>query len=143
LRDPALAMNELVSDGLAERGFGDIRPAHGALAQHIKDRGSRVTELAQLAQVTKPTVVYLVNELERLGYVERIPDPADGRAKLVRLTERGGKAQDAARELVAQIEQDWRRALGRRDFASLRALLERLHEALWPAPEGNSQSRSD
>jgi DNA-binding MarR family transcriptional regulator len=93
--------------------------------------------------VTKPTVVYLVNELERLGYVERIPDPADGRAKLVRLTERGGKAQDAARELVAQIEQDWRRALGRRDFASLRALLERLHEALWPAPEGNSQSRSD
>ena len=59
--------------------------------------GSRVTELAQLAQVTKPTVVYLVNDLERLGYVERIPDPADGRAKLVCLTERGVRAQEAAR----------------------------------------------
>jgi DNA-binding MarR family transcriptional regulator len=138
LRDPALAMNELVSEGLAERGFGDIRPAHGALAQHIEDRGSRVTALAQFAQVTKPTVVYLVNELERLGYVERIPDPADGRAKLVRLTERGARAQKAARELVAQIEDDWGRALGRRDFALLRAHLERLHETLWPLPEDHS-----
>lgn len=83
LRDPALAINELVSEGLAERGFPDFRPAHGTIGQHIADRGSRVTELAQLAQVSKPTVVYLVNDLERLGYVERVPDPADGRAKLV------------------------------------------------------------
>ncbi len=131
-------MNELVSEGLAERGFGDVRPAHGALAQHIEDRGSRVTDLAQFAQVTKPTVVYLVNELERLGYVERIPDPADGRAKLVRLTERGGRAQEAARELVTQIEKDWSRALGGGDFARLRALLARLHEVLWPSSVDNS-----
>jgi len=131
-------MNELVSEGLSARGFGDIRPAHGALAQHIGDRGSRITDLAQLAQVTKPTVVYLVNELGRLGYVERIPDPADGRAKLVRLTERGRRAQQAARELVAQIEEDWTRALGRQDFDSLRTLLERLHEALWPVSEDST-----
>src|SRR5215212_3504857 len=104
LRDPALAINELVSDGLADRGFDDFRPAHGTIGQHISDRGSRITELARLAQVSKPTVVYLVNDLERLGYVERIPDPADGRAKLVRLTERGLRAQGAAREIVAQIE---------------------------------------
>jgi DNA-binding MarR family transcriptional regulator len=102
------------------------------IGQHIADRGSRVTELAQLVQLTKPTVVYLVNDLERLGYVERIPDPADGRAKLVRLTERGAQAQQAAREIVREIEQDWSRALGRRDFAVLRELLEHLHETLWP-----------
>jgi DNA-binding MarR family transcriptional regulator len=138
LRDPALAINELVSEGLAERGFADFRPAHGTIGQHIADRGSRVTELAQLAQVSKPTVVYLVNDLERLGYVERVPDPDDGRAKLVCLTERGARAQAAARELVAQIEQDWSKLLGRRDFAMLRALLQRLHEALWPAPKDNS-----
>lgn len=135
LRDPALAINELVSDGLAERGFADFRPAHGTIGQHIADRGSRVTELAQLAQVSKPTVVYLVNDLERLGYVARVPDPDDGRAKLVCLTERGARAQQAAREIVAQIEQDWSSLLGRREFATLRALLQRLHEALWPVSQ--------
>jgi DNA-binding MarR family transcriptional regulator len=138
LRDPALAINELVSEGLAERGFADFRPAHGTIGQHIADRGSRVTELAQLAQVSKATVVYLVNDLERLGYVERVPDPADGRAKLVCLTERGARAQEAAREIVVQIEQDWSQLLGRRDFATLRGLLQRLHEALWSAQEEKS-----
>ena len=132
LRDPALAINELVSAGLVERGFGDFRPAHGTIGQHISDRGSRVTELAQLAQVSKPTVVYLVNDLQRLGYVERIPDPHDGRAKLVRLTDRGVRAQRAARQIVTRIERDWSGLLGAHDFAALRELLERLHDGLWP-----------
>lgn len=126
-------MNELVTERLAGRGFPDLRPAHGTIAQHIADAGSRVTELAQLAQVSKPTVVYLVNDLERLGYVERVPDPADGRAKLVRLTQRGIRAQREARKIVAQIEQDWSKALGERDFGDLRELLLRLHDTLWPA----------
>ena len=133
-RDPALAINELVGERLAERGFADLRIALLTIGQHISDRGSRVTELAELAQVTKPTVVYLVNELERLGYVERVADPADGRAKLVRFTARGAEAQDAAREAVAEIERDWGLVLGEHDFARLRALLERLHAALWGAP---------
>jgi DNA-binding MarR family transcriptional regulator len=137
LRDPALTINELVSEGLAERGFADFRPAHGTIGQHIADGGSRITELAQLAQVSKPTVVYLVNDLERLGYVERVPDPADGRAKLVCLTEHGVRAQQAAREIVAQIEHDWSQLLGRRDFAILRGLLQRLHDALWQAPDAS------
>lgn len=138
LRDPVLAINELVSEGLAARGFADFRPAHGTIGQHIADEGSRVTELADLVQLTKPTVVYLVNDLERLGYVERVPDPSDGRAKLVRLTARGLQAQQAARELVDQIERDWSRALGGRDFANLRTLLERLHDALWPPPSNDA-----
>ena len=132
LRDPSMAMNELVSERLAQRGFEGVRPAQGALAQHIADRGSRVTELAKLAQVSKPTVVYLVNDLERLGYVERVPDPADGRAKLVRFTERGARAQAEARKIVGEIEADWGRAFGAKDLAALRALLERLHDTLWP-----------
>ena len=124
-----------MGEGLAERGFPDLSPARGTIGQLIADRGSRVTELARLAQVSKPTVVYLVNDLERLGYVERVPDPADGRAKLVCLTERGVLAQRAGREIVAEIERDWSRLLGGRDFATLRELLERLHEELWPASE--------
>ena len=133
LRDPALTLNELVSAGLAERGFADFRAAHGAVGQHLSDKGSRITELAELTQLTKPTVVYLVNDLQRLGYVERVPDPEDGRAKLVRMTERGRRAQRAGREIVAEIERDWSKLLGSRDFAQLRALLERLHDELWPS----------
>ena len=125
-------MNELVSAGLAEQGFEDFRAAHGTIGQHLKDGGSRITELAELTQLTKPTVVYLVNDLEQLGYVERVPDPADGRAKLVRMTERGRQAQQAGREIVARIERDWSRLLGTRDYEQLKALLERLHDELWP-----------
>lgn len=132
MRDPALAINEIVSEGLAAQGFPDFRPAHGTIGQHIADEGSRITELAQLAQVSKPTIVYLVNDLERLGYVERVRDPADGRAKLVRLTKRGMQAQQEARAIVARIEEDWGRTLGKRDFAHLRELLGRLHDTLWP-----------
>ena len=92
-----------------------------------------MTELAQLAQITKPSVVYLVNDLERLGYVERVPDPDDGRAKLVRLTPRGAEAQAVARKLIAQVEHDWAGVLGRRNFDTLCGLLKQLHDALWPA----------
>ena len=132
LRDPALAINEIVVERLAELGFDNFRTAHGTIGQHIADAGSRVTELAELAQVSKPTVVYLVNDLERLGYVERVPDPSDGRAKLVRLTERGARAQRAGTEIVHQIERDWSMLLGARDFAALHDLLQRLHDGLWP-----------
>jgi DNA-binding MarR family transcriptional regulator len=117
---------------LAEQGYEGFTTAHGTIGMHIADQGSRVTELAALAQVSKPTVVYLVNEMERLGYVERRPDPADGRAKLVCLTERGLRAQRAGGRIVRDIEADWSAVLGERDFAALRALLQRLHDALWP-----------
>ena len=132
LRDPALTINELVMEQLEAQGYEGFRTAHGAIGQHIADEGSRVTVLAQLAQVSKPTVVYLVNDLERLGYVERRPDPADGRAKLVCLTERGARAQRAGREIMLQIERDWSELLGADDFEALRGLLRRLHDLLWP-----------
>jgi len=112
LRDPALAINELVSERLAERGFADLRPAHGTIAQHIADGGSRVTELAKLAQVSKPTVVYLVDDLERLGYVERRDDPSDGRAKLVVLTEKGQAAAAQGIAAVSDLEARWVTCLG-------------------------------
>ena len=89
LREPGRVMQELVAQEVARRGFEDLRPALLAVGQHVRAEGSRVTELAELSMLTKPTVVHMVDELERLGYVERRPDPADGRAKLVVLTDRG------------------------------------------------------
>src|SRR3954465_10623434 len=88
LRDPWLELNARLNATVAERGFDDIRPALSVVFQHMHDEGSRITEGAERAQLTKQAVVYLVNELEALGYGERIPDSTDGRAKVVVATAR-------------------------------------------------------
>lgn len=132
LRDPWLELNARLTAAVAERGHGAARPALSTILQHVRDEGSRVTELAARAQLTKQTVVYLVNDLERLGYVERVPDPADGRAKLVRPTERGHAAVAEARRAAAEIEREWTALLGERKMKQLRTLLVELHEAIWP-----------
>jgi DNA-binding MarR family transcriptional regulator len=125
-------MQELVAQEVARRGFDDLRPALLAVAQHVKVNGSRVTELAQLSALTKPTVVHMVDELERRGYVERRPDPADGRAKLVVLTGRGAEAEAAGREAIAQIREAWAELIGERSMERLEAELRKLRQALWP-----------
>jgi DNA-binding MarR family transcriptional regulator len=125
-------MNEQLFERVAAAGFSDVRIAHTAVFQHLRDAGSRITELAERAQLTKPTVVYLVNDLEAMGYVERIPDPGDGRAKLVRLTERGLAAREAGRAAIVEIETEWGAALGEERLAELRGLLLELRAFLWP-----------
>ena len=132
LSDPALLLNERLLERVRSAGFSDVRIAHTAVFRFVRDAGSRITELAQRAQLTKPTVVYLVNDLERLGYVERVADPDDGRAKLVRLTERGIAAREAGRAAVVEIEGEWRAALGGARFEQLRGLLLELRAFLWP-----------
>lgn len=64
----------MFSEHLLERlnraGYEDLRPAHLMVFQHIDPVGSRVTDLAAKAQMTKPSMAYLLKELERRGYVE-------------------------------------------------------------------------
>ena len=136
LRDPWLELNARLIERVGDRGYDDVRPALSVVFQHMRDEGSRITEIAERAQLTKQTVVYLVNELERLGYVERVPDPADGRAKLVRQTKRGEEAVAEARRVAVEIEREIEAQFGRRRTEQLRELLEELHEALWPAEAG-------
>ncbi|MFL5859256.1 MAG: MarR family winged helix-turn-helix transcriptional regulator [Solirubrobacteraceae bacterium] len=136
LRDPWLELNARLTSTVAARGFDDLRPALSVVFQHLRDEGSRITEIADRAQLTKQTVVYLVNDLEREGYVERVADPTDRRAKLVRLTARGDAAVAEARRIVSDIERDWTELLGERRMKELRRLLEALHDGLWP-PESS------
>jgi DNA-binding MarR family transcriptional regulator len=117
---------------LAAAGFPDIRPAHGYVFQYAEPGGSRLTDLARQAGLSKPTVLAAVDDLERLGYVERVPDPQDRRAKLVRLTTRGAAAAAEAGRIVAAIEADWAERLGARRAEALRRALEELHEVVWP-----------
>lgn len=131
-RDPTLAMQQLVADELARRGFADLRPALLAVGQHVGRDGTRVTELAARAWLTKATVVHAVDELERLGYVTRGPDPTDRRAKLVRPTARGLQAEQAGREAIGEVRAAWAELVGEQEIADLEAGLRRLRSALWP-----------
>jgi DNA-binding MarR family transcriptional regulator len=133
-RDPMLVMQELVADELVRRGFGDLRPALLAVAQHVGAHGTRITELAERAQLTKATVVRAVDELERLGYVTRQPDPTDGRAKLVMPTARAHAAERTARAVTVDIRDAWAELIGGEEMAALEGGLRRLRAALWPEP---------
>jgi DNA-binding MarR family transcriptional regulator len=117
---------------LAEQGFGDITLAQSRLLQRLAPAGTRLTELAERARVTKQTARALVDQLERAGYVVRRADPADARARLVRLTRRGTTVCRIAARAVAQAEDDWRAHLGDEGFAAMRAALLSLREVTDP-----------
>ena len=129
---PYRAMEARVFAGLAERGFDDLTPAQARVFQRIADRGSRVTELAEQAGITKQTAGFLVDQLERAGYVERVPDPDDGRARLVRITERGARSVAASAGIVAEVEAEWTAHLGVRRMDQLRQILADLREITDP-----------
>jgi DNA-binding MarR family transcriptional regulator len=115
---------------LAAEGFADLRPAHGAVFRHILPAGMRTTDLAQAAGMAKQSMAYLVGDLETLGYVEILPDPTDGRAKVVRLTGRGREAQTAAARISQEIEGDWGRKVGEPEWKRLRSILADLATSL-------------
>ena len=130
LREPFRAGTEVLHRRFAERGHPEIRPPHGNVMQFLDDDGTRVSVLAARAQMTKQSMAELVAHLERLGYVERVPDPSDRRAKLVRATPRGRQLYAIAREVVAEIEAQWTRRLGKTKMRQLRGLLEELNAGL-------------
>lgn len=125
------AMDERVRLAMREAGY-DVTVAQSRLAQRIADEGSRLTELADRAQVTKQTASLLVAALEREGLVERVPDPADGRARLIRLSARGREAAQRAKEVVMGVEREWTEHLGPELADRLREGLVRLREVTDP-----------
>jgi DNA-binding MarR family transcriptional regulator len=123
LRDLYQEVVRRVSAGLADAGFDDIRPAHTVVFQHIDAGGSRLTDLAERAQITKQSMGYLIDYLEQRGYLERRPDPTDRRAALISLTDRGWEQVRAALRIIAAIEEEWAVELGRPRMQQLRELL--------------------
>jgi DNA-binding MarR family transcriptional regulator len=121
-----------LSARLSAQGYGDVRGAHGCVFGNIVPDGMRLTELAELAGMTKQAVGEAVSDLERLGYAERAADPRDGRAKIIRLTERGGAAQRAGFRIIADIEREWVQRYGAERVDALRAMLSDLTGARQP-----------
>jgi DNA-binding MarR family transcriptional regulator len=127
---------------LAQRGYDDFRVAHGAVFQFLDDDGTSVSELARRAQVSKQSIAELVAHLERRGYVERVEDPSDRRARPVRATAKGREVYAIARELMTEIEHELTATLGDDAVTTLRTLLAALQAALAapPPPRGSGGS---
>lgn len=119
---------------LQEAGLADARVAHTHVTAYIRADGSRLTELAAMARMTLPAMSEIVNDLERLGIVERRPDPADGRAKLIVLTDAGWEAMGVARGIIRDLETDFAERVGARDFERAAQTLDRLLRSLSEQP---------
>jgi DNA-binding MarR family transcriptional regulator len=131
-----VALESMLAEFRAELGaseFGDIRPTHGCVFRFLKEDGMRLTDLAELTCITKQSAGEIVDDLVARGYVKRIPDPADRRAKLICLTERGEEAQAHGFGLFAEVEKRWMERYGREKMEELRATLEEI--AATEAPE--------
>src|SRR5215208_4940339 len=115
---------------LREEGFEHVREGYGCVFGFIDiDEGSRLTELAERAGLTKQAVGEVIPELEQLGYLTREPDPRDRRAKIIKLTPKGRDACLTGRRLFAEIEREWADQLGEDLLAGLRDAAEKIAAA--------------
>ncbi|WP_040810272.1 MarR family winged helix-turn-helix transcriptional regulator [Nocardia concava] len=126
------SMEQRIFAALAEAGYGDLTVAQGRLAGRIGPQGTRLTELADQAQITKQTAGFLVDQLVRAGYVERVPDPADARARLIRLTPRGLELAEFSNTIADRIQAEWAAHLGRTRMRQLQDIMSRLREITDP-----------
>ena len=127
LRMSLETVRERMLERLHERGFDDLAPAHMTVIQYPGPQGLRPSDLAARLRMSKQALNYLLGELERLGYVERLPDPDDLRSRRISMTKRGDAIAAVIREAVAEIEAEWTEQLGAKRFNELRALLAELN----------------
>ena len=128
----ARAAGDRIFRAVHEAGFDDVTIAQSRLMMGIDTDGTRLSVLAERAQIAKQTATALVDKLERAGYVERVLDPSDGRARLVRMTPRAEAALPIARAEEDRIEAEWRAHLGAERMDQLRQALTALRDITDP-----------
>jgi DNA-binding MarR family transcriptional regulator len=126
------ALEERAFDAVVAAGTTDITAAQARVAARIGPHGTRVSVLAEQARVTKQTAAFSVEQLERAGYVERVPDPSDGRARLVRLTPRARPMIEAANAEVERVLGEWADHVGEERLDQLHATLADLRNLTDP-----------
>jgi DNA-binding MarR family transcriptional regulator len=119
---------------LHANGYPYLRLPHVAFLAHMNTEGRRLTEFAELMQVTKAAASQLVSFLEEKGLVERVPDPTDGRASLIRATEASLPGFRVARQRYAEIEDEWRAVLGSPRLQQLAVSLQALEAWAYGRP---------
>lgn len=123
LRTTYELLQDQVYARLREAGHPEVRAAHSSVLRHLPLSGARMTELAKHAGISKQSIAYLVDDLSRLGYVEMHEDPSDGRAKLVRFTDRGKELVAVLAKESKKVEKGCARIIGEDQMAALRLAL--------------------
>ena len=126
------AAEDRILAALAQAGFGDLTRAQGRLLAGMDDGGTRLVVLADRARIAKQTALALVDRRVAAGYVERVRDPEDGRARLVRLTDRGRDILPVARAEERLIDDEWAAYLGPRRMREMRTALQDLRTVVDP-----------
>ena len=121
-----------IFQALLDAGFDDWTLAQCRVFQRVAPDGSRLTDLAEQAQMSKQSAGVLVDQLERLGYVRRVCDPADGRGRLIVIQQRGRRAIEVVTATLDEIYSEWKAYLGTRNFALLQQILDQLREITDP-----------
>jgi DNA-binding MarR family transcriptional regulator len=116
--------------GVIEAGYGDLNPAHVGMFRYPSSEGLRPSELADKVNITKQSVNDLLGHLERCGYLTREPDPADGRARVIRLTDKGHELEWVINGLAEGAERRIADHLGPKRFAQFRSSLEDVTDHL-------------
>ncbi len=131
LRNPYETFLMKVHAELASAGYADSYPSWGTnIFHYLREGGLRLTDLAERTHTTKQAMLYTVNRLEKAGYVERVPDPADRRAKVIRLTERGWDLRRVADEIMSSMEEECIRRLGQQRMRQFEDLMKDVSDVL-------------
>jgi DNA-binding MarR family transcriptional regulator len=112
-----------VAGALEARGASNLSPRHAVALLLVDRKGSRLTDLATRAGITKQAMMQIVDDLEVMGHVRRTADPSDARAKIVRLTPKGQRERTEAGRAVSSVEARLRRRLGPERFELLKTTL--------------------
>ncbi|HWC23595.1 MAG TPA: MarR family transcriptional regulator [Flexivirga sp.] len=129
---PYRYMEDRIFRAIQDAGFDDWTLTQCRVFQRVAPNGSRLTDLADQAQLTKQSTGVLVDQLENLGYVRRVPDPTDGRARLIVIEKRGRRVVKVAKAAAEEILAEWKSYLGTRNFALLQQILGQLREITDP-----------
>ena len=120
----------LMMAGYRSLGYDDLSEAHTSLLPHLDVEGSRITEIASRAGLTKQAIGQMVGDLETRGYLQRAPDPIDARAKIVRYTAKGRRFMRDGWAIKRDLHENCRAIVGAKDFDTLVRLLETLADSL-------------
>jgi DNA-binding MarR family transcriptional regulator len=129
----ARRINDRALDKVSSRADAiPVRGSHESLLAQLDAEGTRVSELARRLEISKQAVSQSIAELELMDIVEAIPDRADGRARLVRLTDKGRQVISQGRAALHGVEAELEKAIGKSRFESLRDALLAIEEAFEP-----------
>jgi DNA-binding MarR family transcriptional regulator len=119
-------LREELHEHLRQQGFDDLRPAHRQLVRYPPIDGLRPSQLAEALHLSRQTINDLLRDMEAMGYLELHVEPADGRARIIRYTDRGWRLFETGSRISAEVGERWAAKIGRRRYDSMVAALKEI-----------------